>query len=446
MMTENYEYSLEETEQAVVCTLLVKPQHLPEVAGWLQAHMFSSPRTAFIFEALMAQYERGETPDFLTTETEMRRIHAQRCKEMGGLSCLSEILPRVRTAANLSRYAEEVKRHYLLRQIRATATQAAGKAALEETDPLQLIGELEKQLLNIRGSGQHGAPLRNLADHIQEALDQHTDRINRKQSDYSVCTGFKDLDYITGGWQPGELYILAGRPADGKTAISLQIASNAAIAGKKVGVFSLEMSGQQLVNRLLATHTHLAQNCLRISALQKEDLDTIRQQIGFWKEKSFFLDYTPGNSVENIRAQVLMMKKQVGCDLVIIDYLHMMEGNPRRGETVDQVVGRNVKALKQLALEAGCSLLLLSQMNRQSENRAEKKHLPQLNDLRDSGVIEQVADGVLFVYRPDRHGITQDEHGNSLQGICQLILSKFRHGPTGTVNLTHNPSFTKFTN
>lgn len=434
-----------EVEEALLTALLTAPEHLPEVAGWLQPEMFSDPGLGFVYQAIQVLYNKGEMPDYLTTETEMRRMDAGRCDEMGGIAVLGKSLHRIRHAGNLPQYAAWVRRNYLLRLLQNLFTTQAGRAGQVETDPYRLMEETDRLLLQLRDTLQAGAPLRSLHQLAAEAIATHRERQNQKVSDFAICTGFRDLDSLLGGLQAGELCILAGRPGDGKTAIVLQIALNVAKARKKVIFFSLEMVGMQLVNRLFAGEGGIRPHALRISDLTPGELAAMEEIAAGWEDHPLMIDYTPGLTVENLRAQVLLMKKREGCDLVVLDYLHLLDYKTSRGQTMDQVVGDQVKMLKQLAQEVGCPVLVLSQMNRQSENRAERQYRPQLNDLRDSGVIEQAADVVFFVYRPDRYGIEKDEEtGESLVNVCQLIVRKNRHGRIHTVNLIHNGSFSGF--
>lgn len=449
-MNTNYEtadLSAREIEEAVVCLLLTCPETLPEVAGWLTPEMFHSPQVGFIMQAIRNQYDRGETPDFLTTETEMQRINLPQYEQQNGIAVLNQSLHRIRHAGNLARYAAEIQRRHLLRLLQATLVQMGEESALVSSDPVELMNRIDARMLQLRETALTQSPLRLLHEVAGEVISQHRDRSEKKTSEHTVLTGFEDLDSIFGGHQPGEIICIC-RPA-GRWENSHQPAnSHERSPAKQTGLFfSPEMDSMQVINRLLAGQTGVNAHQLRLSHLKESDFHILEQQQETWKTWPLYFDFTPNIRVEDIRANVLLQKKKEGCDLVIIDHLHQLGGIPQRGETADQVVGRKVQVLKKLALEAGCAVLLVSQMNRQSENRREKNYRPQLSDLRDSGVIEQMADGVIFVYCPDRHGITQDpDTGESLEGFCQLIIRKNRNGVTGTVNLKHNDTFTQFRN
>ncbi|MCD8178774.1 MAG: AAA family ATPase [Tannerellaceae bacterium] len=444
---ETTDLSLRELEEAVICCLLVKTNTLPDVVRWLRPEMFYVTDLGFVYNALLAQYNRGEQPDYLTTESEMYRMDADRCTEIGGIGCVGKTFHRIHHTGNLTLYAQEVKRRYVLRSLKHFATALSEKAEQADSDPLALIGQTETLLLNLRENLQDNPPMRQVAEVITGILHEYRQNTTNAMQQQIVHTGMVELDVAFGGMHPGELYVLAGRPGDGKTAISLQMAINAAKENKNVCYFSLEMSDIQLINRLLMGHSSINPAGLRNYDLLEEDLKEMERVAVQWENWPLWIEYAPSIPVEDLRAEVLLMNNSKGVNLVIIDYLHLLEGKPQRGENMEQVVARNVRMLKQLAIEAGCVVLVLSQMNRNSENRAGSNGLPQLNDLRDSGVIEQVADGVIFVYRPCRHGVTEDaQTGQSLEGICQLIIRKNRHGIQSTVNLRHNKTFTKFSN
>ncbi|MCD8194357.1 MAG: DnaB-like helicase C-terminal domain-containing protein, partial [Tannerellaceae bacterium] len=255
-----------------------------------------------------------------------------------------------------------------------------------------------------------------------------------------------EFDAITGGLHNGELYVGAGRPSDGKSAVALQIAMNAARAGKHVCFFSLEMTDTQIVNRLFAGQGNIDPAHLRISGLTEQEMQEMEELVEDWKTLPFYLNYTPSNNVETIRAQAMLQARKGRCDLVVVDYLHLLDMRPGKGETLEQVIARNIRALKRLANELDRPVLVLSQMNRASETRADRRHLPILSDLRDSGTIEQVADCVFFIYRPERHGVTKDENtGESLIGVGKLYIAKNRNGATGIARYRYNKSYTRIT-
>jgi len=439
---------IKDVEEAVVCALLVRQQRLPEVIQWLRADMFATPELGFIYSAIIAQYEEGEKPDMLTTDTRMRRMDGAKYEAMKGIHYISAAMLSIRHAGNLTVYAAEVKRQYLLRTLRTLFAGLQGKVSEAEADCEEVINETEKALFDIREQLQRGnKSLRPIAGVAADTLAYHLKRMESAGDMRNVQTGIHEFDRITGGMQPGELFVAAGRPGDGKSAVAIQIAVNAAKAGKKVCFFSLEMTEVQIMNRLYAGYGPVDDYHLRVSDLNTDELKRMQTLTDNWRELPFFLDYTAANSRENIRAQVMLQQNKSGCDLIVVDYLHLMETGQRKGEILEQAIARNVRAMKYLAKETGCPLLLISQMNRNSENRAHRMHLPQLSDLRDSGTIEQVADCVFFIYRPERYGILVDEStGQSLKGVGKLIIAKNRNGAVGTAAFRHNDTFSLITN
>lgn len=275
----------------------------------------------------------------------------------------------------------------------------------------------------------------------------HRERLKSGVNTMRVLTGIEEFDRITGGLHNGELSVLGGRPSDGKTAVAMHIAMNAALAGKHVSFFSLEMTGVQSMNRIFAGYAGVNPDHLRITGLTLDDLRRMESLTEEYQSLPLHFDYTPSNTVENIRAQVLLQLKKGKCDLIIVDYINVLEASRRPGETQEQVISRLVKALKQLANETDRPVLVVSQLNRKCEDRADRAHTPSLHDFRDSGSIEQVADCAFFVYRPERHGITHDEAtGESLHQVGELFILKTRNGGTGVARYRYNDSYTRLTN
>lgn len=430
-------------EMAVVCALLIQQNTWVEVAGWLTPQMFYSPELAFFYEAIQRQCERGEKPDIVTTSAELRRMDAERFERIGGIDFLREGLLHVRHAENLTAYGEEVKRMYILRCLNGLFTAQQSATVQPEGDSMQIIAQTEKALLDIRELQQKKSDsLMPVAEMAAQTIDFHRRRMENNNDEGRVLTGLKAFDLLTGGMHAGELFVCAGRPGDGKSAVAMQIALNVAKSGKSVCVLSLEMTGVQMMNRYFAGHAKVDAYHLRMSGITGSEMEQMNYLAEEWKKLPLYIDYTAANSAENIRAQVMLHKKRFGCDLVIVDYLHLMEGRMHKNELMEHVVGRNVRAMKRLSIEADCPVLLLSQMNRNSENRHDRMHLPQLSDLRDSGTIEQVADCVFFVYRPDRYGITEDEQtGESLVGVGKFIVPKNRNGSVGVARFRFNETF-----
>ena len=404
--------AFEKAEAAVISSVLSVESAIIEVYPVLKPEMFSRPDLAFIYQAV-----------------------------------LNDWMIQLRHTANLKQYAEEVKRRYMLRILSGLFGGLKGKADDFGTSYADLIGEAEQKLLSLRETCTVGKPLRQIGAVAQEVLQMHRERLETGTDSMRILTGIEAFDYVTGGLYNGELTVEAGRPGDGKTAVAMHIAMNVAMAGKHVCFFSLEMTALQTLNRLFAGYAGIDANRLRISGANQADLGRMERLAEDFKKLPLYFDHTSGNSVANIRAQVKLQRRKKKCDLVVIDYLHLIQKERSKNETVDQAIGRIVEALKQLAQEENIPVLLLSQMNRNSVNRDGKLHLPELHDLRDSGVIEQVADCVYFVYIPLKNGVENDPvTGESLVDVGELWIKKVRNGSVGVARYRFNESYTLISN
>lgn len=438
---------LEKTEAAVVSCVMSNEAAIMQVYPLLKPHMFSHPDLAFVYGAACSLYEKGLKVDLVTADTEMRRLDEKHWKEIHGIAVLNEWMVQLRHTANLMQYAEEVKRRYMLRQLSGLFAGLTGKANEFETAYADLIGEAEKKLLEMREHFTVGSPIRPIGRVAVEVCGMHRDRLEKGTDSMRILTGIEEFDYVTGGLYNGELTVEAGRPGDGKTAVAMHIAMNVAMSGKHVCFFSLEMTALQTLNRLFAGYAGIDANRLRVSGANQADLGRMERLAKDFERLPLYFDHTPGNTVENIRAQVKLQRRKKQCDLVVVDYLHLVKRERLHNETMDQVIGRIMEALKQLAIEEDIPVLVLSQMNRNSVNRKEKLHLPELHDLRDSGVIEQVADCVYFIYIPVKNGVAEDpQTGQSLEGVGELWILKTRNGSTGLARYRFNDSYTLITN
>lgn len=450
MMNEeemNEGISLNDMEKALVC-LLMTSMEAPaqvEVAG-LNREMFADPSLGFVYEVIMEIHATGVRPDMVLVESGMRRSDEALAAKLGGLSFLLPYMLNVRHDGNVAAYAEGIRQHYKLRCLVTLFGTMAFKAGKISSVPEELVEEAERLLMQFRQDTAEGSPVRTIGELAVEAVAWHHRRLSGELDAVQVKSGLAEFDYVTGGFHKTELTIIAGRPSDGKTAVTLQMALNAARAGKSVCFFSLEMSSLQMLNRVLTGMTAVNPDHLRINKPTGREVGMLEEAAGRLKNLPFYLDYTVGATVEQIRAKVLLQCRQGKCDLVVVDYLHLLGGDRRKGETLEQMVGRNIRALKQLALDCDCPVLAVSQMNRSCEARADKAYLPVMSDLRDSGTIEQVADCVAFIYRPERYGFTRDDKtGHSLVGVGKIYIAKNRNGATGIARFRYNPSFTCIT-
>lgn len=434
-------------EEAVVCALFSRTSRMAEVAPVLAPDMFQRAELGFIYRAMASLYENGHQPDMITVQAEMQRLDPKQYESQGGLRPIMGSLARIRHDENLMAYVGEVRRNALLRKLCLLFENLRMQATEGSADGTELIATAEKELLALRESQRVGAPSKKLAELAAEVISEHRRRNETNQASGAVLSGLDEFDAITGGMHPGELFVEAGRPGDGKSAVALHIAYQAALAGQWVSFFSVEMTNRQMLDRYFTGYAGVDTTRLRRGGLKEDDycrMEAFRQEV---QKLELYINYTATNKAENIRSEVLLQKKRTGCNLVIIDYLHLLDIRPARSETLEQAIARHVRYFKSLAIEADCPVLLLSQMNRNSENRADKSHMPILSDLRDSGTIEQVADCVFFVYRPERHGFTRDTPmGVNPQRVANLIVAKNRNGTSGTASFRFNQSFTRLEN
>lgn len=436
----------EDVEKALVCCMMVSVEAPGYAEGKLRREMFANASLGFVFDVIMGLYGKGIQPDMVSVEAGMRQSDEELCKQLGGLSFLLPYMLNVRHDGNVPVYVEEVRRQYKLRCLALMFTALAFKAGKVSSSPEELAEEADRLLMQFRQDTADGLPVRTVGELALEAVEWHNCRLKGDNGTEQVKSGLAEFDYVTGGLHNTELTVIAGRPSDGKTAVSLQMALNAAYAGKSVCFFSLEMSSLQMLNRILAGMTSVNPENLRIDKPSSHDITLLEEAAARLKDLPFYLDYTAGATVEQIRAKAMLQRRLGKCDLVVVDYLHLLGGDRQRGETLEQVVARNIRALKQLALDVNCPVLVVSQMNRACETRSDKHCLPVMSDLRDSGTIEQVADCVVFVYRPERYGITKDEKtGCSLVGVGRLYISKNRNGAVGIARFRYNSSFTRIT-
>ena len=431
------------TEQAVIATLLVNPAQLVDTIRILRPEMFSEPAPAFAYEAMCALYDRGKVVDLVTLNNEMRRANETQWQAMQGAKPLADWFTQTLSVQALPQYVQYVKRCYLLRVLQALFATQLGKAGTEEADYEAIITETEQTLLAIRTDTLTNKNYQAIGLLAQRVYEVHRKRFETGVNEQCIPTGLRELDYTIGGLFDGEVTVLGGRPSDGKSAIAMHIAMHAALQGVHVCFNSLEMTEMQTMNRVFAGMAPVEAANLRMCGVSEQELARMEQLTERLQPTPLFFDHTPGNSVEEIRAQVLIARKQGKCDLLVVDYLQLIQKNSGRSDTMDTVVGRIIEALKRLAEEANIPVLVISQMNRNSENRVEKGCKPEIHDLRDSGSIEQVADCIIFVYNPYRHGILEDPETHfSYKNAGLLCVKKCRNGSIGEARFVRNSSFT----
>jgi replicative DNA helicase len=422
-----------EAERSVLGAILIHRDAIISVASWLRAEDFYREAHDWIYEAQMTCYNRREPPDLVTVTAELER--RDRLDAVGGMAYLTSLVDAVPTAVHIEYYGRIVERCAVLRRLITAGGQiaAVGYEAPEEVDEALSRAEELVFAISQRRVTRDFVP-------IQQVTSDYFDRLSRLRASHSsvigVPSGFRDLDELLGGFQRSDLIILAARPSAGKTALALSIAYNAALQyGVSVGIFSLEMSREQLVQRFLAMDTGIDAQRLRRGLLNDEEFQRVSEAMGGLAEAPIFIDDTPGITVSELRSKARRLHAEEGVEMIIVDYLQLMQG--RRAENRVQEISHISRSLKGVARELDIPVLTLSQLSRAVEHRS--PHIPVLADLRESGSIEQDADVVMFIYREEMYDPETDR-----QNIADIIVSKHRNGPIGKAFLRFFKETTRF--
>ena len=425
-----------EAEEAVVGSVLINPEAYYDVADFLTAEDFHIHRLRWIWEAFTSLHEQRIPMDMLTVTEELDRVG--HLAEVGGPAYLTSLVNNVPTSLHAEAYGRLVQQGSIRRRLLEAANKIARVAYQEEMNVETAIDEAEKAVFR---ASEHR--LSTDLQPIKAVLSEYYDRVEamgrRGEEIYGVPTGFIDLDRLLMGLQPSDLLIIAGRPSQGKTSFLMSAAKNAAQLHKKhVAIFSMEMSNDQLVQRLLSQETGINSQRMRAGKLEQQEWDLFAQAIEVLGETKVFLDDTPAISPTQMRAKCRRLHMEFGLDLVVVDYLQLMQGESRNDNRV-QEVSYISRSLKVLARELNVPVLAAAQLSRAVEQRSDKR--PVLSDLRESGSLEQDADIVMFIYRPEFY-----EADSLRKNIAEIMVSKHRNGPTGIVELVFRENLAKFEN
>ena len=421
-------------EEAVLGALMLEKDALSAVIDILKPEIFYKDSHQKIFQAIQVLFIKSSPVDILTVTAQLRQ---QGDLEMvGGAYYITELTNRVASAANIEYHSRIISQKYIQRELIKISTEIINNAYEDTTDIFDLLDSAEKNLFEIAQNNLR-RDSRKMDDIIRESLDNIEKLKDKVDGLTGVASGFTALDRITSGWQPSDLVIIAARPAMGKTAFVLSCARNAAVQfNKPVVVFSLEMSSVQLVNRLISGETEMEQEKIRKGNLAEWEWQQLHSKIGRLTEAPLFIDDTPALNIFEFRAKCRRLKAQYDVQLIIVDYLQLMHGKgDSKSGNREQEIGSISRALKSVAKELNVAVIALSQLSRAVENRPGSSKRPMLSDLRESGSIEQDADMVLFLYRPEYYGLEEDEQGRSTAGIGEVIIAKHRNGEVGTVPL-----------
>ena len=426
-----------EAEQAIIGSMLTDRDAVISAIEILRPDDFYREDNKTIYEAILNLYNRSEPIDIITVRAELEAMG--KIDNVGGLEYLAELPEKVPTTANAMKYIKIVEEKSSLRKLIKTANEIIELGFNPTEDVDDIMEGAEKKIFNImQDKEQKGySPLK---DVLVESFTKLEELYNRKQHITGVPSGFTDLDFKTAGFHGSELILIAARPAMGKTAFALNIATNAALRAKvPVAVFSLEMSKEQLVNRILCSESMVDSNKVRTGKLEENDWTKLAETIGPLSEAEMYIDDTPGINIMEIRAKCRKLKLEKNIGLVVIDYLQLIQGTGRRGGSREQEISEISRSLKILAKELDVPVIALSQLSRAAEQRPD--HRPMLSDLRESGAIEQDADIVMFLYRDDYYNPDTEK-----KGVAEVIIAKHRGGSTGTIELVWLGSYTKFVN
>ena len=425
-----------EAEEAVIGSVLINPEAYYDVAQFLAGEDFHIHRLRWIWDAYTHLHEQRIPIDLLTVTEELDK--QGHLAEVGGPAYLTQLLNNTPTSLHAEAYGKLVQQASIRRRLLEAANKIARTAYQEDLSVETAIDEAEKAVFS---ASEHR--LSTDLQPIKTVLSDYYDRVEaasrRSEEIYGVPTGFIDLDRLLMGLQPSDLLIIAGRPSQGKTSFLMSVAKNAAQLNKKhVAIFSMEMSNEQLVQRLLAQETGINSQKLRSGKLEQNEWDLFAQAIEVLGDTKVFLDDTPAISPTQMRAKCRRLHMEYGLDLVVVDYLQLMAGESRNDNRV-QEVSYISRSLKVLARELNVPVLAAAQLSRAVEQRTDKR--PVLSDLRESGSIEQDADVVMFIYRPEFY-----EEDSLRKNIAEIMVSKHRNGPTGIVELVFRENLAKFEN
>lgn len=433
-----------ELEEALLGALLIDNSAIDNVADLIDSDAFYVDAHKKIFHAIITLFKSGAPADMLTVSEELRR--SSELDIVGGVIYLSHLTSSVASSANVEYYAKIIAEKSILRFLITSASQTASRSFDQDVDAFEMLDKAEEAVFQIaqRYLKRNYQPINKLAHETMGMLEA----IHGKHSGVTgVPSSFIDLDNLTGGFQKSDLIIIAARPSMGKTAFAMSLARNAAVIHEvPVAMFNLEMSAEQLALRLLCAEARVNMQQARTGRLPDSDLPRLSSNIGKLADSPMFFDDTPALTVLELRAKARRLRAAENIGLIVIDYLQLMS-SPKTMESREREISTISRSLKALAKELNIPIIALSQLNRQVEGRTDKR--PILSDLRESGAIEQDADVVMFIHRPEVYGINNGStfnDGTEMKGLAEIIIGKQRNGPIGDVRLKFIKEFARFEN
>ncbi|MBN1301819.1 MAG: replicative DNA helicase [Melioribacteraceae bacterium] len=430
-----------EVEQSVLGAMLLDNDSIPKVLEILRPEHFFDPRHKLIFKAAISLYEASEPLDTVSLYEELKK--EDKIDEAGGAVYLSKLSQDISSAANVDYHSRLVLEKWILRQLISTSMDIASSAFEGRDDVFDLLDKAESKIFQISEEGTKES-FKSMDKAVKEALELIEAIHSKSLSSVSVPSGFFALDDLMGGFQKSDLIIVAARPSMGKTAFALSFARNAAVEHKiPIAIFSLEMSTIQLATRLISAEARINAHSVRTGRFKAEDGAKISKTVHKLSKAPIYIDDTPALSILEMRAKSRRLKAEKNIGLIIVDYLQLMSGGTNM-ESREREISTISRSLKALAKEINVPVVALSQLNRAVESTSDKR--PMLSHLRESGSIEQDADVVLFLYRPEVYGIQAYSDGSLTEGIGEVIIGKQRNGPVGDVKLKFIKDYARFEN
>ena len=427
-----------EAERSVIGSMLMDKDAITTASEIVNSDDFYQPQYGMLFDAMVELHNEGSPVDLVTLQDKLKEKDLP--PELTSIEFIRELMLDIPTSANVKSHANIVREKAVLRRLIKVTEGIANTCYLGKEPVEDIMADTEKQIFNIL-QNRSGGDYESIKDIVIKTIEGIENAAKNGGRVTGVSTGFYDLDYKTAGFQPSDLILVAARPSMGKTAFVLNIAQHVAFKqNRAVAIFSLEMSKEQLVNRLFSLESYVDAQLLRTGNLKDSDWEKLIEGAGTIGRSNLIIDDTPGISISEMRSKCRKYKIEHNLELIIIDYLQLMSGSVgRRSESRQQEISDISRSLKALARELGVPVIALSQLSRAVEQRPD--HRPMLSDLRESGAIEQDADVVMFIYRDDYYH-KDTEHVNE----AEIIIAKQRNGPIGTVTLTWLPQYTKFAN
>lgn len=427
-----------EAEQSVIGSMLMDRDAIIAATETLQKDDFYHSQYGILFESMEELFHAGQAVDAITLQNKLREKNVP--PEISSLEYLGAILNAIPTSANARHYANIVRDKATLRRLIRTMEEIENQCYADSEELPQVLEDTEKKVFQIIQQSRGSEDFVPIRDVVLNALKK-IELVSKTEGNVTgIATGFTDLDYRTAGLQPSDLILIAARPSMGKTAFVLNIAQQVAFKSDLcTAIFSLEMSKEQLVNRLLSMEARIDAQAIRTGSLQDTDWEKLVEGAGIIGKSKLIIDDTPGITVAELRSKCRKYKLDHDLKLIIIDYLQLMSGSGRGSDSRQQEISDISRSLKALARELQVPVIALSQLSRAVEQRPD--HRPMLSDLRESGAIEQDADVVMFIYRDEYYNKDSEN-----KGIAEIIIAKQRNGPIGTVNLVWLPEYTRFAN